>query len=390
VCTPCGHVFHMQCVLQWFESKKNCPQCRHTANEKNIRKVFLSEVDGGEEENSDVLQNKLDAAQFKVRSLTQEKESYKTKFNQATEHNAKLKEEVKKIELSKRKAEDNSHEYKAQVRFLKEERNQYEKYQSDAEKYKLELENYKVIKRVINESTNDVNMLLHERGCFDRESKDLAFLVVQLKKTVVDLKRHKSLAQKIVEEAHLSTDTHRLTIKSQAVQISELQAVNNSNTQEIQRLQDHLLLLQDENCKLKAKSETRALSLNHESASDEDLFNMEDEETFSLSPSNSSTKVPAAAASEVKTGQKRKPFAELRNDPVVKRPKCKTDLMEIGTHKSSCGPVFDGFGGRSKPDVFPEPLRKLKKPVRRTSNVSTKVQKQRNVMNKFFGSFDSP
>ena len=225
------------------------------------------------------------------------------------------------------------------TRFLKEERNQYEKYQSDAEKYKLELENYKVIKRVINESTNDVNMLLHERGCFDRESKDLAFLVVQLKKTVVDLKRHKSLAQKIVEEAHLSTDTHRLTIKSQAVQISELQAVNNSNTQEIQRLQDHLLLLQDENCKLKAKSETRALSLNHEPASDEDLFNMEDEETFSLSPSNSSTKVPAAAASEVKTGQKRKPFAELRNDPVVKRPKCKTDLMEIGTHKSSCGPV---------------------------------------------------
>ena len=25
-CTPCGHVFHMACVLQWFESKKNCPQ----------------------------------------------------------------------------------------------------------------------------------------------------------------------------------------------------------------------------------------------------------------------------------------------------------------------------------------------------------------------------
>ena len=24
--TPCGHVFHMVCVLQWFENKKNCPQ----------------------------------------------------------------------------------------------------------------------------------------------------------------------------------------------------------------------------------------------------------------------------------------------------------------------------------------------------------------------------
>ena len=37
VCTPCGHVFHVHCVMQWFESKKNCPQCRHSANEKNIR-----------------------------------------------------------------------------------------------------------------------------------------------------------------------------------------------------------------------------------------------------------------------------------------------------------------------------------------------------------------
>ena len=25
-CTPCGHVFHMACVIQWFETKKNCPQ----------------------------------------------------------------------------------------------------------------------------------------------------------------------------------------------------------------------------------------------------------------------------------------------------------------------------------------------------------------------------
>ena len=27
-CTPCGHVFHMACVIQWFENKKNCPQVR--------------------------------------------------------------------------------------------------------------------------------------------------------------------------------------------------------------------------------------------------------------------------------------------------------------------------------------------------------------------------
>ena len=32
-CTPCGHVFHMACVLQWFENKKNCPQVILTDSE---------------------------------------------------------------------------------------------------------------------------------------------------------------------------------------------------------------------------------------------------------------------------------------------------------------------------------------------------------------------
>ena len=31
---PCGHVFHTQCILQWFETgKSNCPQCRSRTKE---------------------------------------------------------------------------------------------------------------------------------------------------------------------------------------------------------------------------------------------------------------------------------------------------------------------------------------------------------------------
>ena len=44
--TPCGHVFHFACVFQKFETKKNCPQCRHSANERTPRKIYLSETNG--------------------------------------------------------------------------------------------------------------------------------------------------------------------------------------------------------------------------------------------------------------------------------------------------------------------------------------------------------
>ena len=55
----------MDCVVQWFKNKKNCPQCRHSANERNLRKIFLAEVDGeATEENADSIQIKLDSAQM--------------------------------------------------------------------------------------------------------------------------------------------------------------------------------------------------------------------------------------------------------------------------------------------------------------------------------------
>ena len=104
-CTPCGHVFHLACVIQWFENKKgtcsnienmsllmqlkfgsdlcttnrhdvdvcfrqNCPQCRHTANERTLRKIFLADTEdqsGGVD--AGTLQAQLDSAQFQVIAL---------------------------------------------------------------------------------------------------------------------------------------------------------------------------------------------------------------------------------------------------------------------------------------------------------------------------------
>ena len=74
--TPCGHVFHMACVVQWFETKKNCPQCRHSANERNLRKIYLAETDGEPEIDADSLQNHLDSAKLQPRC----KEGERSKF----------------------------------------------------------------------------------------------------------------------------------------------------------------------------------------------------------------------------------------------------------------------------------------------------------------------
>jgi len=394
VCTPCGHVFHLQCVLQWFESKKNCPQCRHAANEKNIRKIYLSEVEAGDEVDSNDLQNKLDSAQLKIRVHSLELDKLKSKLTSTEENNVKLKTEIKKAETNRRKAEDTTKEYKSQIAFWREERDSFEQYKKDADYYKRELDKYHVMEKVMKESAADVNMFLHERGCYDRESRDLAQLIVHLKKKLTEAKQAKILAEKRVTESNNSREDDRKIIKSQSVQISELKSQNEVVSSELKRLKDSVTSLQERNEELNA----RVLRQQHpppqesgrptpfQGPGPED----DDEPLENLSLSSMDSPAVAFKSSAIMIGEKRKPLSELGNDHVKKPRFATSSLLHIGTQKS-LGQAYDGFGGRSKPDVFPDRFtRPQKKPAKRKNDVFTKRQIQKQTIDKFFGSFDTP
>ena len=121
-CTPCGHVFHMACVVQWFETKKNCPQCRHGTNERNLRKIYLAETDGESEIDADSLQNHLDSAKFQLRCKEGERSKFAERNKDLEGLLKKKKEEIKTLEMSKRKHKEQAEGFRTQNRVLMEER----------------------------------------------------------------------------------------------------------------------------------------------------------------------------------------------------------------------------------------------------------------------------
>ena len=81
--TPCGHVFHYECILKWLESgNRHCSQCRKSCMTNQIFKLFFSENNMALQENTATAQI-ID--QLKIDNLKLEQEVNKLKIRELKE-----------------------------------------------------------------------------------------------------------------------------------------------------------------------------------------------------------------------------------------------------------------------------------------------------------------
>ncbi|XP_071575097.1 E3 ubiquitin-protein ligase TRAIP-like [Temnothorax nylanderi] len=156
--TPCGHIFHFACLIQWLERSKTCPQCRDRTTEQTIRRIYFnfSNSDSTAEDAAS-LQNRIDSLTFQLK-LRDENLNKLTEANGKLEtQTAGLRQEVRNVESEMKGKNSAILALKEQIKFYKQQCSDANNYRKENEHLKKNLQHLKNVQNLIDISIREVD-----------------------------------------------------------------------------------------------------------------------------------------------------------------------------------------------------------------------------------------
>ncbi|XP_071573461.1 uncharacterized protein [Temnothorax nylanderi] len=153
--TPCGHIFHLTCLMQWLERSKTCPQCRDRTTEQTIRRIYFNFSNSDSiTEDAASLQKRIDSLTFLLKlkdGIFKLTEAYgKLETHYYRKENEHLKKNIQHLEKELEHMSNKSREV----------REKYEKLQQEYTRVSTE-------NKVINpDSTEDTPQSIKSQGFF--------------------------------------------------------------------------------------------------------------------------------------------------------------------------------------------------------------------------------
>ena len=410
--TQCGHVFHVTCVIQWFETRKNCPQCRHPARESTLRRIFLAGTDGDTTlgVDSSALQSDLDDAKLEVRMKDNELRKAIGKVKEMEEQSMKQQEEIKSLEKVRNKIKEQYEGIRSQAKLLQGEKMKCDEAVREAEHLRTKLENFKTVEVALKGQEGALNQFLHDRGAFDGRTKDLASLVILLKQKLAEVKQERSKAEAQLKTTELTRGKDRQKVKQLESQVGDLQAVARNLEGELQKVKIEASQLREQ---LRTVKSSQSLFTSDKNPAEacldspqgelramEEMLELEDEDWEE--PEKLPSFTPAGSKVKVKKTEDKE---EREESPPLSSSNILTSLPTNSMLKNrdvgGLSRQYNGMGGRSRQlfdtgsssssaltlTALAGPSQGAKK---KTIPLNQKPNKQTKTMDKFFGSFDTP
>ncbi|CAL8380057.1 unnamed protein product [Boreogadus saida] len=211
----CGHTFHYDCLLQWFQAapNKTCPQCRKQVSTKHIITKLFFDI-GGEEEGAPVdpesLQNEV--CRMKAALSTRDKD-YKEKLKaleglkstvekQRRDHDKVRKEIVDKDMLCTA--------LRKQMTYLETQQNDAQSAKEEARRLKTKMKTYESLDRLLQGQREEVESMISDMGVSQGAVEQLSIYCISLKKEYDNLKgglrSSKDMCEKLKKEMFASNN----------------------------------------------------------------------------------------------------------------------------------------------------------------------------------------
>ncbi|XP_025405959.1 E3 ubiquitin-protein ligase TRAIP isoform X2 [Sipha flava] len=401
--TPCGHVFHYDCLMTWIKRSQTCPHCRSKVTDKQVIKLYFHNNSNlSVKEDLSSLTHQVQSLSFQNTLKDEEIKNLLKETKKEKEQLTSLKKHVKEVEDKIRSHQTFVSSLQENIRFLKSECKKSTCYKLEAEELRKDLEKYQSINKILYGSPADSQ----EAVCLLKKKTDiqtLCLLITSFKREIQTLKdSNRDLEIKFSQRV-----TKYLELKKHLCDVNSRESMNN---RVIEKLKSEITDLEAEIVRLQKKCENlesmiqandntpRRTELRkriiHESPAPEIQITTGSEEglkTTVYNPENSvsssvqqkgqlklyslNNKTEQSSSQCVNTfmpKSPRRPIGFMRPPLTTKSVSTNYVSKTMVLTSSSDEEMYDGLGGRSKPDVYPNRQKPLLKKRKLVSNFKKK------------------
>ncbi|CAL8337216.1 unnamed protein product [Merluccius merluccius] len=189
----CGHTFHYECLLQWFQAapNKTCPQCRKQVSTRHIISKLFFDI-AAEEEGAPVdpesLQNELDRMKAVLR--TRDKD-YNEKKKSLDDLRSTVDRQRRDLDNVRKEIVDKDmlcSALRKQMTFLETQQNDVQSAKEEARRLKTKMKTYESLDRLLQGQREEVESMISDMGVSQGAVEQLSIYCISLKKEYDNLK----------------------------------------------------------------------------------------------------------------------------------------------------------------------------------------------------------
>lgn len=264
----CGHTFHYECLLQWFQSAptKTCPQCRKQVSTRHIINKLFFDIGNEEVEAVDPesLQNELD----RVKALLTSKErDWRDKQKVIDGLRDTVDKQRKDMDGFRKEATEKDmlcSALRKQMTYLETQQNDVQAAKEEARRLRIKMKTYESLDVLLQGQRSEVESMVSDMGVSQMAVEQLSIYCISLKKEYDNLKGSLKSSNDMCEKLKREVLSVNNKLQKASVEVSQTK-------EDMKALQNDLNAADKEITSLKKKIEVLQNTLSTPSRTNEAL-----------------------------------------------------------------------------------------------------------------------